>query len=86
MDGLIAGNHIEDSQGVDVDDIDSVIGLVVQDACHVGRHQGDIQISADNLGQQLVGRGHHGEFVVTLGLAFGGLVHQGDKSHGGGAF
>ena len=62
-----------------------LIGLMIENACHICRQESDIHLIAGDHCRQLIGGGYHGKLVGILGLAVFGILHQLYQSHRGGA-
>ena len=72
----VARHHIQHAQRVDVDDLHCTLGLVVENARHVGGHQGNVDISLNDLGHDLVGRGADRKVEIVVRGTVGRLVHK----------
>ena len=72
----VARHHAQHAERVDVDDLHRALGLVVENARHVGGHQGDIDIALNDLGHDLVGRGADRKIELVIRLATRRLVHK----------
>ena len=72
----VARHHVQHAQRVDVDDLYRTLGLVVENARHVGRHQGDVDIALNHLGHDLVGGSVDRKVELIVCLAIGCLVHK----------
>ena len=84
-DGGVSGHQIQNAQGVDVDHGYVLIGLMIENACHICRQESDIHLIAGDHCRQLIGGGYHGKLIGILSLAVFGILHQLYQSHRGGA-
>ena len=72
----VARHNVQHAQRVDVDDLHSALGLVVEHARHVGGHQGNVDIALNDLGHNLVGGSVDRKVELIVRLAIGSLVHK----------
>ena len=72
----VARHHVQHAQRVDVDDLHRALGLVVEHARHVGRHQGNVDIALNDLGHNLVSGGVDRKVELIVRLAVCGLIHK----------
>ena len=72
----VARHNVQHAQRVDVDDLHRALGLVVEHARHVGRHQGNVDIALNHLGHDLVGCGADRKVELVVRGTFGRLVHK----------
>ena len=77
----VARHHAQHAQRVDVDDLHRTLGLVVEHARHVGRHQGDIDIALNHLGHDLIGCSADRKVELVVRLTIGRPVHKLHQTH-----
>ena len=72
----VARHNVQHAQRVDVYDLHRALGLVVEHARHVGRHQGNVDIALNHLGHNLVGGSVDRKVELVVRGTFGRLVHK----------
>ena len=77
----VARHNVQHAQRVDVDDLHRTLGLVVEHARHVGRHQGDIDIALNHLGHDLIGCSADRKVELVVRLTIGRPVHKLHQTH-----